>query len=243
MRVLLLALTGTGNAVLNACITRCGVGNLLVVTRGETGPYPYYACENLTEACESAGVTCLTGADLREPGTQRTLADFAPDIMLVATFHQIVGPRMLRLAPLGTYNIHPSLLPAYRGPMPTNWAIIHGEQTTGVTVHEMTSELDKGRIALQEAVDIGGENDGELRRKLAGVSASLAGRLLETAAAGTVTLREQKGAGSYHPRVLSRQGIEIIRTGNFAPENIRRGLAPWPGAEALARALEGGTDG
>lgn len=234
MKCLLLALTGMGNAVLEACLTGCGTRDVLVVTRAESGPYPYHSCENLSGACQRLGVRCLTGADLSDPLTLDALRTFAPSIALSATFHQIVRQDVLALPRLGIYNFHPSLLPAYKGPMPTNWAIIHGEARSGVTVHEMTPGLDEGRIVLQQAVDIGVDCDGDLRRRLAGVAGELAERLLDLAASGKITFREQEGAGSYHPRLLSPEGRELLLSGGFDPENVRRGVTPWPGLKTLA---------
>ena len=239
MKCLLLALTGMGNAVLERCLAHELVDETLVVTRAETGPFPYYPCENLTAACERLGVRALTGADLRAAETLATLRDFGPDIIVSATFHQIVAEPVLSLAPLGIFNFHPSLLPAYKGPMPTNWAILHGESRSGLTVHEMTSGLDEGRVVLQRAVDIRGDCDGELRRPLDGTAAQLADELFRLAASGGLVFRQQQGPGSYHPRVLSDEGLRRIARGDFALDDIRRAVTPWPGMAALAARIPG----
>ena len=237
MNVLLLALTGMGNHVLEALCACRTQRDLLVITRAETGPFPHYSCEPLARACRNHGVRCLEGADLRHPDTVAALRAFAPYVALAATFHQIVSPQVLALCPGRFYNIHPSLLPAYKGPMPTNWAIIHGERTTGVTVHEMTPDIDGGRIVLRHALEIGSDCDGELRRRAGLAAGHLASELLERVVARTLKPREQTGPGSRHPRLTSPEGLRLVAGGGFDAHNIRRGATPWPGADVLARLI------
>ena len=228
-----------GNKVLETCLSQKTVDKVLVITRTESGPFPYYPCENLADACTRLDVDCLSGVDLRDPTVLDTLRGFAPDVIVSATFHQIVPTAVLSLPPLGIYNIHPSILPAYKGPLPTNWAIIHGEALTGVTVHEMTPDLDEGRIALQKTVAIGQNCDGELRRRLADIAGELAEELLSSLSTARLVLRAQEGPASYHPRLFSPEGLRLLRTGRFDPANLVRGVTPWPGKPALARHLSG----
>jgi methionyl-tRNA formyltransferase len=237
MKCLLLALTGMGNDVLNACLDHPDVESVLVVTRVESGAFPYYSCENLAETCSREGVECLEGASLKDPDVLFAIEGFSPDIVISATFHQIVPQSILALPPKGAFNVHPSLLPAYKGPMPTNWAIIHGELQTGVTIHEMTLGVDEGRVALQRKVDIGGSDDGGLRRIMYSVAGELTKEFLDRVMSGSISFEPQRGVASRHPRVLSPKGLELLRTGGFDPANIRRGVTPWPGVRALDDAL------
>jgi methionyl-tRNA formyltransferase len=92
----------------------------------------------------------------------------------VSTFKQILRKNVLSLPPLGVVNIHPSLLPRYRGPCPTNAALLNDEKVTGVTFHYVTEELDEGDILLQKSIPISEtDNDGVLRQKLANLAGSL----------------------------------------------------------------------
>jgi methionyl-tRNA formyltransferase len=103
------------------------------------------------------------------------LKKHSPDLIIVATFKQILKERILGLPSLGVVNVHPSLLPKYRGACPTNAVLDNDEKVTGVTFHYVTEELDNGDILLQRALPISEtDNDGQLRQKLA----QLAGRLI-----------------------------------------------------------------
>jgi methionyl-tRNA formyltransferase len=238
VRLLLLAMTGMGNAVLELLAQSRVAAEILVVSRAEKGPYPYFPCEDLSSLCERLGVPCLRGADLDDPATEAALRAFAPDLGVSATFYKIIRSGLIALPPLGFFNIHPSLLPAYKGPMPTNWAIIHGERVTGVTIHELTTDVDEGRVALSfETVINKGETDGELRRRLYTLAGEMAVELLGLAGRGQVKLARQEPGGSRHPRVTSPEGLALLRTGGFSPGNVLRGVTPWPGAGTIGEAL------
>ncbi len=87
--------------------------------------------------------------DLSRPAAYDTLAAFQPDVMCVACFSRIIPPATLNLPRLGAINLHPSLLPAYRGPWPLFWQFKAGEKRTGVTLHFMNERVDAGDILLQ----------------------------------------------------------------------------------------------
>ncbi len=78
----------------------------------------------------------------------------SPDLVLVAGWPKVFGPALLEVARVGTLNLHPSLLPEYRGRHPLFWAIVQGEREVGITVHHMSREIDAGPIVLQRAVAV-----------------------------------------------------------------------------------------
>lgn len=99
----------------------------------------------------------------------------------MVAFGQLLGPNFLSIPGLVSINLHPSLLPRYRGPGPIPWAIINGERETGVTVQKVEKELDKGGIILQKKVPINDlETAADLERRLSRLGAELLGEAIES---------------------------------------------------------------
>jgi methionyl-tRNA formyltransferase len=90
----------------------------------------------------------------KTPTTIEAVQDFAPDIIISLHYRQRIPPAILQTARLGTVNLHPSLLPKYRGTNSVPWAIIHGEKETGFTFHTMEADFDTGHILLQQPIPI-----------------------------------------------------------------------------------------
>jgi len=107
---------------------------------------------NILQLATERGLPVFEVARLDDPRTLDALAEFAPDLICVACFSRRLPPALLRLPRLGCLNVHPSLLPANRGPDPLFWTFHQGEATTGVTVHLMDEGLDTGPIVLQKSV-------------------------------------------------------------------------------------------
>ena len=230
MKVCLLALTGFGNTVLEALRKSVHVQGLLVFTRREKGDFPYYPCAQLTELCSKAQISCYDDRKLTSRETYGQILDFLPDLILVATFDQKIPPEIMKIPRLGAVNIHPSLLPQYRGPCPTHWAVIHGEKETGITFHQVTEGYDLGEILYQRRIEIDELTDGELRQKLA----QLAGECLEGFLAAYLhgklkPLGQDPEQGSYFPKITSKEGIYLLKSGRFPMDCLIRGLHPYPG--------------
>jgi methionyl-tRNA formyltransferase len=137
---------------------------------------------------------------LKDAQTTPLLADAKPDLIVVSCFNQIVPPALLQLPPLGCLNVHPSLLPHWRGPNPLFWCFRSGGQHAGVTVHFMDETLDTGDIVAQTAVTFPNGISGAQAEQ---ICATRGGHLLLTAvnqaAAGTLPRSPQPPGGSYQP--------------------------------------------
>jgi methionyl-tRNA formyltransferase len=168
---------------------------------------------------------------IRKDGLE-DLKALKPDLCVTAAFGQILSEEILAVPPLGTVNVHASLLPKYRGSSPANWAIIKGETVTGVTTMLTDKGIDTGDILLQEEVAIRpDETAGVLTIRLAHTGASL---LLETLArivAGNCPrTRQNEAEMSYYP-LLTKETGEINWQQSAADiVNLVRGVNPWPGA-------------
>jgi methionyl-tRNA formyltransferase len=160
------------------------------------------------------------------------LAGFKPDLLVVAAYGQILPQAVLDIPQYGCLNIHPSLLPRYRGASPVAAAILAGEETTGVTFMLMDSGLDTGPILVQEKMTISPQDTtGSLSVKLSHLSARLLPGVLQRWAAGEITPRPQTETGATYSATIKKEDGEI--DWQLPAEDIWRrvrAFQPWPGA-------------
>lgn len=159
----------------------------------------------------------------------------APDLIVNVAFGRIVPQKMLELPTHGSINLHPSLLPAYRGAAPVQHAIFNGEKTTGVTVLYMEEELDAGDIILQEEGHISlSLNSGELLEQLAHKGAHLLLKAINLIAEGKVeSYPQDPGKISYAPPITPKDELICWEDSTLKIHNRVRGLAPSPGAYTM----------
>src|SRR3989338_499926 len=176
MKIVLFALTGFGNKVLEA-ILKDGHEVQAIFTRKESGPYPYYQEENIASFAAREGISVFESFDWQS--ASKIIAKLRPELLLVSTFHRIIPENILLLAPRGV-NLHPSLLPKYRGPTPIAWVLHNKETVTGVTAHWLVKDADAGEILIQERLAIEADDDeGKLRYKLSVLAAEVAVKLIK----------------------------------------------------------------
>jgi len=179
------------------------------------------------------GLPVLQPEKLRDQDFQDTLNAFGANLYVVVAFRKL--PAEVWSAPsLGTFNLHASLLPHYRGAAPINHAIINGEKVSGVTTFFIDVGIDTGNMIMRREVSIGpDETAGELHDRLMTTGAELVAETIDAIASGTLQTARQPA--SEHPlRTASRIFREdcIIRWNKSAQEvhNFIRGLSPYPGA-------------
>jgi methionyl-tRNA formyltransferase len=155
-----------------------------------------------------------------------------PDLLVVAAYGQILKPDVLATAKHGGINVHASLLPKYRGAAPIAWAIYHGEKQTGVTIIQMTPQLDAGGMIAQQAVAIGPEETaGELEARLAPLGAELALPAIGKIVSGTARpLPQDKTQVSKAPKLKKEDGLIDWRRFTEQVCNQIRAMQPWPTA-------------
>jgi len=160
------------------------------------------------------------------------LQRIAADVFVVAAYGQLLRRRVYGIPPLGTINIHASLLPKYRGAAPIHWAIAHGESITGITTFYIEDGLDTGDILLQAETRIGeDETTGELHDRLSTLGATTILETLSGIETGAITPRKQPDDGVSHAPKVSRDAARI--EWNQAARDVHnhvRGMNPWPGA-------------
>ena len=174
----------------------------------------------------------LQPANLKDPVFLKNLRALNADVFVVVAFR--ILPRVVwEMPPKGTFNLHASLLPDYRGAAPINWAIINGEKQTGVTTFFIDDRIDTGEIIAQTPVDIApDETAGTLHDKLMHAGARLTLQTLDRLAAGKVETRKQSHIPTPHPAPkLNKDNTRIHWNRPVTEiERLIRGLAPYPGA-------------
>jgi len=169
---------------------------------------------------------------INRPATVDQLRAAAPETIVAAAYGQLLRPAVFDLPPLGTINIHASLLPAYRGAAPVNWAIIRGERTTGVTTFVIDEGMDTGALLLQRPLEIDpDETATELEARLAQLGARMILETLEGLQRGDLrTIPQPESGVSYAPLLERESGRIDWSRPSKEIHDLVRGTALWPGA-------------
>lgn len=188
----------------------------------------------MREVAEAHGLPVMDPEDLNTPAAQAAVAAYAPDLLVVCDYGQILSSESLAVAPLGGINLHGSLLPKYRGAAPVNWAILNGDVETGVTVIHMTPRLDAGPCLSALRTPLQSNEDAvELERRLAllGVDAvQEAMELLEDwDGVAPIGVIQDQSLATRAPRLRKQDGLLDWTRSADEIYNQVRGLKPWPG--------------
>jgi len=180
----------------------------------------------------SQGIPLLQPTNLKDQTFQEELKHYNADIQIVVAF-RMLPETVWNMPPLGSYNLHASLLPDYRGAAPINWAIINGETETGVTTFKLQHEIDTGNILFQVKEPIHQEdNVGTLYERLMNIGAELVVKTVRALETGDYQLAAQKTpTEAKHAPKIFREHCEI--DWNRPTEQVRnfiRGLSPYPAA-------------
>ena len=169
---------------------------------------------------------------VREPEFVETLKKLEPDMIIVAAFGQIIPKAILDMPRFGCVNVHASLLPKYRGAAPIQWAVLNGDQVTGVTTMRMDEGLDTGDMIMkQEVIMDEDETGGSLFDKLSEVGARLCAKTMEAIENGTAVYTPQDDALATHTGKIQKEmgSIDWSKDAEVI-ERLVRGLNPWPSA-------------
>lgn len=199
--------------------------------RIQYSPVKQYALEQ--------GLPLLQPEKLKNEDFLDALRAWKADVQVVVAFRML--PEVVwSMPPHGTFNLHASLLPQYRGAAPINWAIMNGERETGLTTFFLTHEIDTGKIILQEKLPISDtDNAGSLHDKLMLAGASLLTRTLDLIAAGEVRAYDQSEFAlpdselKIAPKLFKENCKMDLTQDVKTVHNFVRGLAPYPGAWTL----------
>jgi methionyl-tRNA formyltransferase len=186
-------------------------------------------------AAQERGITVFQPKRVRDPEFVKTLQNISAAVIVVAAYGQILPKEILAMPKYGCINIHASLLPAYRGAAPINWAIIRGDKETGVTIMQMDEGMDTGSILMQESIPIEPKDTaGTLTEKLSVLGAKLITRALPLIEARTLKPVSQNGSKATTAPLLKKEdGLIDWKLPAVDIHSRVRGFSPWPGAYTL----------
>jgi methionyl-tRNA formyltransferase len=189
------------------------------------------------EAAQKARVRVFQPARLKDPGARVEISSVQPDAIIVVAYGHIIPDWMIDLPRYGCINLHASLLPRYRGAAPIQWAVIRGENITGVTTMKIDRGLDTGDILLQEPLEIHREETAEgLSERLSVLGAGLMVKTLSGLGSGEIHPQPQDHSqATLAPGLKKEDGLIDWSLTAREIERRVRGLRPWPVAHSLFR--------
>ncbi len=197
--------------------------------KGRSGKMQYTPVK---EAAVKHQIPVFQPKKVRTLESMEELRKYQADIMVVIAFGQILPKEILEMTPFGCVNVHASLLPKYRGAAPIQWAVINGEQVSGVTTMQMDEGIDTGDMLMKTEIVLDkNETGGSLHDKLADAGAKLCVRTLKALEEGNVKPKPQEESPTDYARMLDK-GLGDIDWNQDAVsiERLIRGLNPWPSA-------------
>ncbi len=187
------------------------------------------------EVALAAGIPVYQPENFREEETIRTLRELQPDVIAVVAYGRLLPQKVLDIPPLGSVNIHASLLPQYRGSAPYQWAVLDGLTETGISAQYLCREMDAGDVIDARKTSIGeNETAGELLERLAVLGAELLSETMAKLRAGEpVPAVPQDSTGVSFAPMLDKSlcPIDWHKTAQQVHDHVR-GLHPWPVATA-----------
>ncbi|MBI3132470.1 MAG: methionyl-tRNA formyltransferase [Acidobacteria bacterium] len=221
-----------GEASLSALL-EAGFEVALVITKPDD---PNGKPQPVRMLAEAMGIPCLAPDRMSDPALEAGYRKTGAGAALVAGFHRKIPLNLLTIPPMGTVNVHGSLLPAYRGPTPWKHALLYGERETGATAHVMNEVMDTGDILHQERIPIFDDDTaGTLFDRTCAVAARVSVAVCRDLAAGTLRRREQdESRAFYYPNLTDPQCRIHWDWPSERIHNWVRGLNPRPGAWTMA---------
>ena len=185
----------------------------------------------IKEYALSVGLPILQPVNLKDPEFVEELRSYQADLQIVVAFRML--PEIVwNMPPLGTFNLHASLLPQYRGAAPINWAVINGETETGITTFFLQHEIDTGNIIMQEKINIApDDNAGIVHDRLMMLGADLVLKTVNQIESGNVaSIPQPDGELKPAPKIFKETCRINFNATAEAVRNLVRGLAPYPAA-------------
>lgn len=169
---------------------------------------------------------------IREELSVKYIEQIPADVIVVVAFGQLIPKSILKMKKYGCINVHASLLPAYRGAAPIQWAVINGDKQSGVTTMQMDEGLDTGDMLLRTVVPLDEkETGGSLFDKLSAAGAALAVETLAKLETGEITPEKQRETTTAYASMLTKEMGQIDWSRDAVSiERLVRGLNPWPSA-------------
>jgi len=207
--------------------------NVVALITHEDNPNEKIWFKTPAVAAKEKGVPVFTPESVNNPEWRERIAELKPDLILSVYYRNMIGTKILDLPPLGAWNMHGSLLPAYRGRAPINWAILHGESRIGMTLHRMVKSADAGAIIDQNGVNLTPRDTAEEAfRKVLPCARRILARQIDALLAGKVREKAQdESKATYFGGRKPEDGrIAWTQTSRQIFNLIRAVTDPYPGA-------------
>jgi methionyl-tRNA formyltransferase len=230
-RILFFGYSEVGHDCLSLLLERGD--NVVALITHEDNPNENIWFKTPALAAREKGVPVHTPERVGTPEWMERIAAMRPDLIISVYYRNMIGMKVLGLAPLGAFNMHGSLLPAYRGRAPINWAVLHGETRIGMTLHRMVKEPDAGNIVDQEGVDIGPRDTAEQAfRKVLPCARKVLGRQIDALLSGTAreSVQDVSKATYFGGRKPEDGRIDWSKTSLQVFNLVRAVTEPYPGA-------------
>ncbi len=237
-RVVVFAYHEVGYRCLEWLLAR-GVAVSAVFTH-EDNPRERIWFRSVADLARQAGVPVLVPSSLKDPAIVARIREWRPDVIYSFYYRNMIPREILAIPPAGAFNMHGSLLPRYRGRVPVNWAIIHGERETGATLHYMVGRADAGDIVDQEACIIGPDDTAQdVFLKVTDVAVRVLARSHDAIMAGRAPRRPQdeSQATTFGGRGPEDGRIDWDSSGASIFNFVRALTEPYPGAFSEVRGL------
>ncbi len=234
-RILVFAYHDVGYECLQVLIRRRE--NLIAVITHEDNPHEQIWFRSVAGLARDQGVPVYAPESVNTPEWLNRICAWNPDILFSFYYRNMIREEILNIPRLGAFNMHGSLLPRYRGRVPINWAVLHGEQQSGVTLHHMVKKADAGDIVDQEAVPIGPEDTAQdVFRKAVEAARLVLERQLDGLLTGTAPRRKQdESQATYFGGRKPEDGrIDWTESAGSIHNLIRAVTHPYPGAFTMA---------
>ena len=233
MKIIFLGSAHFATPALDALI-KAGHKILGVVTQPDKkkGRHLHLGVTDVKALALQAGLKVFQPEDINSPSSVELLKSLNPDLFVIVAYGQMLSQEVLDIPKVFPLNIHASLLPKYRGAAPINWAIIRGEERSGVTIMQVIRKMDSGAIIMQKEIAIHGGDDAVLLElKLRDLGAKL---LLESMQAiknnDYKLIAQDENKVSFAPKLKKSDGLIDWSRSALEINNLIRGALPWPGA-------------
>ncbi len=236
MNVILFGFTGLGSAVLRGLLNEPSVDVTSVFTKKYSYPYPFYKEIQIQELCNEKDIECYSDKKVNSNEVVNLIENQKPDLIIVSSFNQIISRKVIEIPTLAILNVHPSLLPCYRGPFPDQAVLLNGENKTGVTVHYLTEALDSGNILLQKSLEIDpADNYCTLKKKLADLAMEIIPEIIKLFSGSQKPegTKQDDAKASFFSRPNAEDGYLETEKNIETIKNKIRALNPFPGTSIL----------
>ena len=183
----------------------------------------------LAQFSSEQNIETLIPEEPNDGGLLERLKEIKPEVLITSAYGKMVSETLLDIFSLGNINIHPSLLPRWRGPSPIESAILEGDKETGVTLMRMTEELDAGPIYQQESIQLSGENSKTLSEKLSLLAADMVQKFLPIFLEGNSSTKNQDESLITYSKIIKKEHARIDwNEPSQAIDKKIKAYYPWP---------------